>query len=290
MEVIRLSTSEFREFKEYKLEKQIENTESIIYIYNDKELLKVFKNIDSENMINKSFILSRLFYLKDQVETKNLVLPNSLVRLSNNPIGYTMDHITDNINLGLILNDNTKSIDEVLFLLKQVANILKMTEISTVFANIGFHLGDIHEGNFIYDKKDRCVKAVDLDSAYIPSMQAPNSKYLTFNDKLWDFPYKYPLDQNNKHIPNHNTTIISFIYMILNYITGEYVPDMSISSFCECLNMLASAGFEKELLDQIFAIYCPKDNYFDYEYLNSITSDKILKYRQINESKYSKLK
>ena len=148
-----------------------------------------------------------------------------------------------------------------------------------------FHLGDIHEGNFIYDNKKNMIKAVDLDSAYVPSMYAPISKFLTFNDKLWDFPNKYPLDENDRHIPNYNTTILSYIYILLNFITEEYTPNISISEFCNTLNLLNDIGFNKELLDSIFNVYLPKNNYFNFELLNTLSPKLILKYREIKNVK-----
>ena len=68
--------------------------------------------------------------------------------------------------------------------------------------------------------------------------------------------------------------------MILNLITDEYSPNMSISYFCKILNVLSDVGFEKELLDSIFNIYLPKDNYLDFNLINSINSKLSLKYRE----------
>ena len=102
---------------------------------------------------------------------------------------------------------------------------------------------------------------------------------------MWDFDNKDPLDSNDIHIPNKNTTILSYIYLLLNYITGDYVPDSNISEFCNYLNMLCDSGFDKELCDSIFNIYNPKNNYFDYNYLETITPKKILKFREIKNAK-----
>ena len=112
---------------------------------------------------------------------------------------------------------------------------------------------------------------------------------MTFNDKLWDFPDKYPLDVgNDRHIPNKNTTIISYIYMYLNSFTGEYIPNVSFSQFCEILNMLNSVGINKELLDSFFNIYLPKNNYLDFELLNSVTEKDYNNFKQLQLKKVKK--
>ena len=113
------------------------------------------------------------------------------------------------------------------------------------------------------------IQAIDIDSAYVAGADAPISKFLTHNTKLWNLEEKYPYVYDNirqiaKNIPNKNTTILSYIYMLLNVLTGEYSPDMSTNEFCNVLNMLNTCGVKKELLDSIYNIYFPKDNYIDY--------------------------
>lgn len=280
MNIIRLNGKDIKKLNEYELHSNIENTESVLYLYNHKkELLKLFKSNDKDYILNKGFILNKLFYIKDNVDIKELVMPNSLVKVSGVSVGYTMDFISQNTNLSLILNSEKVSIEDKIYFLKKIGKIIEKIELNDTLSENKFHLGDIHDGNFIYDNKNNMIKGVDLDSAYVPGMVAPNSKYLTFNDKLWDFPNKYPLDENDRHIPNHNTTIISYIYMLLNFISGEYTPDISSTRFYDILNDLSSVGFNKELLDTIFNIYLPKDNYLDFDLINTITPELVLKYK-----------
>lgn len=280
MDIIRLNSKDIKKLNKYELHSHIENTESILYLYNHKkELLKLFKSNDKDYILNKSFIINKLFYIKDNVDMKELVMPNSLVKVSGLSIGYTMDFISQNTNLSLILNSEKVSIEDKIYFLKKIGKIIEKIELNDTLNKNGFHLGDIHDGNFIYDNKNNMIKGVDLDSAYVRGVVAPSSKYLTFNDKLWDFPKKYPLDENDRHIPNHNTTIISYIYMLLNFISGEYTPNISISRFCNILNDLSSVGFNKELLDAIYNIYLPKDNYLDFELIDTITPELVLKYK-----------
>lgn len=285
MDTLRLTQKDLKKLDKYILHEEIENNESTLFIYNKKELLKLFKITNKEYNENKIYILNELIYLKSYINLKELVLPNKIVKVSGVSSGYTMDFINKNTNLSLIMKSPNISLEDKIYFLKKVAKIISKIENDKDIKQVGFYLGDIHEGNFIYDNKNNIIKVVDLDSGYIPNMRAPISKFLTYNDKLWDFPTKYPLDEEDRHIPNSNTTIISLIYIILNMITDEYTPNMTISEFCECLNILKDIGFEKELLDSIYNIYLPKDNYFNYELLNTIEPKLILKYREIKKVK-----
>ena len=73
--------------------------------------------------------------------------------------------------------------------------------------------------------------------------------------------------------------------MILNYISEEYSPNFNINNFCNMLNIMSSLGFNKELCDSIYNIYKPENNYFDFELIDTITPELVLKYRKIKNAK-----
>lgn len=281
MKKIQLNKNQFEKLVKYEIHEEIKNNESYIYLYNHNELLKIFKDNDKNFLLNKLYVLNKLFYIKENLKFDELVLPNKLIELDNNPAGYSMDFIKYNTNIGRILSNNNISFEDKKFILKQISKILRKIELDKTLQELSFHLGDIHEYNFIYDNKYNTIRAIDLDSAYVKGVEAPHSMFLTMNDKLWDFPNKYPLDQNNRHISNNNTTILCFIYMYLNTLTNEYVPDLSIGKFCEILNMLNSIGVNKKILDSFFNIYLPNDNYLDYELLDSITESQYNKFKEL---------
>lgn len=289
MEILRLSSKDIKKLKEYELHEDIQNHESNIYFYKDNELLKLFKNREDIFLLNKFYVLNKLFYIKENIDFKELVFPNNLIKVSGKPSGYTMNLIRENTNVGRILNNNKISFEDKKFIIIKIGEILRKIEYNDMLVNMRFHLGDIHEYNFIYDNKENSLKVVDLDSSYVSGIDAPTSKFLTFNDKLWDFPNKYPIDvENDRHIPNLNTTIISYVYLILNTITNLYVPNLSISGFCNILNMLGTSGFNKELLDSFYNIYLPKDNYLDLELIKSITDKQYNKFKEIQLKKVKK--
>lgn len=285
MEYLKLSEEKLNKLKPYKLRKGIDNNESKLYLYSLKELLKVFKSNDEHFKSNKLYVLNKLFYIKDHLNLKEFVLPNKLININSLSFGYTMDFIKQNTNLSLILKSKNISIEDKIFFIKKIGNILEKIENNEVLKTINFHLGDIHEGNFIYDNKNNMIKVVDLDSSYVTSIDAPISKFLTFNDKLWDYPIKYPLDENDRHIPNKNTTILSYIFILLNFLTDEYSPNISSKEFLDILNILYYIGFNKELLDSIYNIYSIEDNYFNYELIDTITPNLVLKFKEIKNVK-----
>lgn len=279
MEIIRFDRKDLRKLKTYEIHSDIYNTESYLYLYKNM-LLKLFASKDEDVLNNKLFVLNKLFYLKEYINIKEFVWPESLVKIGSINKGYTMEFIKNNTNLSLIFNSEKVSIEDKAFFLHTILRIIERIEKEEVLNSVGFQLGDIHEGNFIYDNKNNMLKVIDIDSAYIDGAYAPTSKYLFLNDKLWDFNSKYPLDENDRHIPSKNTTIISLCYLILNVITEEYSPDLSTKEFYNILNNLASVGFNRELLDTIFNIYKKSDNYFDYNLVDTITPKLVLKYKE----------
>ena len=282
MKKIYLTNSELETLKKYKL--SIKHIESDLFLFEDDKLLKLFKSTNKEFIMNKLYILNRLFYIKKHIDIKSIIMPEELVKIDDISFGYTMKFI-NSIDGYTYLSNNKISISDKINFLKGIHYIINEIEDNPLLKSMNFHLGDIHESNFIYNKNKKIVNAVDVDSIYFDGVNTPNSKYLLFNDKLWDFEEKYPMDNEDRHIPNKNTTIISFIYMLLNFITEEYSPNFNKKKFCETLNILYHVGFDKELCDSIYNIYSSDDNYFYSEYLNSITPELVLKYREIKNAK-----
>lgn len=282
MEIISLTNKEIKRLKPYELNENIHNNESVLYRYNNSELLKLFKS--HINKENKLFILNKLFYLREYLDVREFVLPISLAKCGKS-FGYTMDLVENNTNIAVLLNREDISLEDKIYFLTRISNLLKKIEKNDILKENGFHLGDIHEGNFIYDNINNIVRAVDLDSSFVSGMDAPDSKFLTFNDKLWDFPNKYPLDENDRHIPNKNTTILSLLYMVMNFVSEEYSPNMSTREFCYCINVMAHVGFEKELLDAMFDLYLYKDNSLDFDLVKTINPKLVKKFREIKNAK-----
>jgi len=83
MEMLNISNKDLRDLEKYELKDGIHNSESNIFIYKDKELLKLFKNY--YDVENKFYVLNKLFYIKENLDSKELVLPNKLVKVDREP-------------------------------------------------------------------------------------------------------------------------------------------------------------------------------------------------------------
>ena len=147
-----------------------------------------------------------------------------------------------------------------------------------------FYLGDIHEGNFIYDIEKGMYRAVDLDSCKIGNNNPSSSQYLSLNRKLEDFPNKYPVFNMDPfisfYINNENTTVLSYIYMILNTMSKVKVHDLSVEEYYNYLQYLKDNGVPSELIDMFALIYTQSKNKIDIEALDGIPAkqEKIFTY------------
>ena len=263
MKVISLTKRKLKRLPLLALDKNIVNKEAKLYIHDFKkeythhqDLLKIYNNQNSSYIAGKITVISKLIANFEYLNIPELVLPTSLVSLDGEISGFAMPLIEKNINLSLILNNPSILLEEKIRWLKEILNLLiKLKEARQLEKN--FYLGDIHEANFILDLKDNRVKAVDLDSSYFPGCPIPISKYTTLNALLEEFPNKYTLDEDSgKFIPCETLTSASFIYMLLNILSGCINSHhWSYNEFYHYISFLEKNNFPKELLDIIANLY-----------------------------------
>ena len=283
MDIINFSHHEFKKLKPYKLNRDIANTEAKLYIHVTKdrwnniyELIKIFNIQEGEYFSNKLYTLNELMSLKEELTVKELILPRKLVAVEGKICGYSQRFINKNKNLQLVLQDPLVPNELKINLIYQVAKLIERIEKSRTCRKYKFYIGDLHEGNFIYRLEDNKVLSCDIDSSKIGRNKSSKSKYLTNNDKLWDFPNKYPLDSSNKHISNYNTTIISYIYMLISYFGNINASNLSTAQYYKYLQYLVDCGLQKEIVDTFKEIYYPHDNVFEPEIFKEI-EPKVLK-------------
>ncbi len=283
MRVINISKRGLRKLPPLNLNRNIVNKEAKLYIHDFKseykhisDLLKIYYNQSSGYMADKVSIISKLIATFEHINMPELVLPTSLVSLDGEISGFAMPYITDNINLTLLLNNPEVTLKEKLKWLKEVLNILiKINE--DHYLEGKFFLGDIHEANFILDLKEHVVKAVDLDSSYFIGGPIPISKYTTLNFLLENYPNKYILDEESgKFIPNKDITSASFIYMLLNVLSGDvYSHEWSYNEFYHYLSFLEKSNINQKLLDIISNLYTAgKIDIYNPTILDDINPDK----------------
>lgn len=280
MKILSINQREFEKMKKYELDVSINNTESQLFIFSEKDkwqaykkLLKKYYVTSGEDFSNQLYTISALIDNKDKLSTEKLVLPEKLFVLDKEVVGYVMPFIENNINASLLLQSNKVVFSEKMQILKQIGilieDVLKYGE-----TDLHFFLGDVHENNFIYDIDKKIFRAVDLNSSRIGNNNPSPSKYLVNNKKLYQFPHKYPMHENEYNISNKETTILCYVYMILNTISKHILKGMPVSEYYNYLEYLKSCGVSTELIDQFALIYSNCPNKIDVELLDSIPYQK----------------
>ncbi len=282
MKVIEISNHKFKKLKRY-IPNNINNMECELYLLKDKEswntkykLFKKFNTTKGEYFSNKLYTLNSLNNSEEKLQDLNIVLPKELVTMNDSLVGYTMPFIQNNETLRFLLKSDIDTKTKIA-LLKQLGQLLSNIENTGII-----RLSDIHEGNFILNLDNNKLLGVDIDSAKIGNNDQSISKYLTYNTNLWDYPHKYPLDEDDIHIPNTNTTILSYIYIILNMLANYPVSNLPIEKYYDYIQTLNSNGLPNELVDLFSLIYTNKDNEWPTELLDEIPEDiSKLRYKRI---------
>ena len=282
MKVLALSERELKRLPELLLSNKIVNTEARLYIYNHKdkwnylkEIIKLYYIKTDEYMSDKIYVVGQLIANLAKMDIRELVLPTSLVTVRGDLQGFSMPYVENNVNMALLLNNPKVKLEMKIKYLREIFGILERVE-GTKELEGRFFLGDIHEANFILDIDEQMIKAIDMDSAFINGSAISISKFLTMNENLINNPVKYPFDfETDRPIPNHNTSTLSFIYMLLNSLSGESIYRFSIEDYYEYLNYLKDLGMNRELTDSLAEIYLSNErNNFSVELLDSIDISK----------------
>lgn len=227
MKVINITKRQLRKMLPLNLSRSIINKEGKLYIRDYKQkyghfqdLLKIYNNQSESYIADKVAVITKLIATFESLDMPELVTPTSLVSLDGEISGFAMPFIEDNTNLALLLNNPKVTLSQKIKLLKEILNILIKVQDSHELDG-KFFLGDIHEANFIWDITEQTVRAVDMDSSYFSGGFISVSKVTTLNYLLEGFPNKYILDdESGKFIPNKDITSVSFIYMLLNVLSG----------------------------------------------------------------------
>ena len=279
MKIVDFSNREFKKIPELQLPRSVPNTEARLYLYDDKtkwnkkhNILKVF--YDTRIMSNKLYIIGQLLENKEDIDIEELVMPSAIVSINSEIVGYIMPYIEANTNMSLLLNNPNVSLKEKLKYLKQIYEILqKIEKVKKLEGK--FFLGDIHESNFIFDIMQQKIKVVDMDSCYINNSAVPVSRFLFNNFNLDCFPSKYPMTDDDRVIPSHNSQVLCFLYMLLNTLSSDKSYNWSMESHYLYLNYLDKLGMNKEVLKFFNAMYDSSPRLdFDSELLSLIDTNK----------------
>ena len=283
MHVMNISEKRFKGLKPLDLPNDIYNMESDMYIIEEKSkwvkqkyLLKRLCNDDDTIFSNKLYTINELIYRKEEIDIEELVMPEKLVSIHGKIVGFTMP-LVDNINFKHVLASFEFSNEQKIGYFKEIGEILqKMKNVRKYTSVSDFYLNDLHENNFILNKDTGRINVVDMDSCRINGNSTFISRYL--------FPFS-PISDVSKYVPieqfqsvggiykiDENTDLFCYIVMILNYLSGIKVTNLSVDEYYDYLTYLHGIGVSYELIDMLALIYTEKDNVNPYEYLDELTN------------------
>ena len=277
MHVINLRIHELRKLKELPLEPGVLNTEALMLVLKKRKspdrVTRVFKYLDyqddKEIMAKKLYTVTTLDQLSDYQEMEELVIPDAIIYVNGNIGGFGVPLIHNHKNLGTLIHDENVSLKTKLSYLEQLGNLIDKVERVDSFPN-KFQFGDLNEFNFVIDK-DKKVKAIDLDSAYLGVGEPLEmAYYLLRNGYVRSLPDKYKCTDKGVIIPTDNTDLYCYNMILLNAISGENLYRYDIDTYYQYLDYIKHLDLPDEVLRSFYNIYIPKDNINPKESLNDI--------------------
>jgi len=282
MKVLNISEDRFNSLEKFQLADDISNMESELFVFVEKNkwlkrnllLKKLFLN-SGTTFSNKLFTINELIDKKEVINIEEFVMPEKLISVSGNIVGFTMPLI-NNINFKHILNSNYVSNEQKIEYFIEIGQLLERMKNVRRYTGIkDFYLGDIHENNFILNKDNGKINVVDLDSCKINGNNNFISKYLYQSDSIINVSKYISLDNpygiRGLYQIDENTDLFCYVMMILNYISGINIVNLSIDEYYDFLDYLHTIGVSSELIDIFSLVYIEKDNVNPYEYLDELS-------------------
>lgn len=244
------------------------------------KLLKKFYFTSGSVFGNKLQTINSLIYYKENIAIEEIVFPEKIATVGGKIVGFTMPLI-ESINLETALRSRDIDNNKKIKYLKQIGIILEKMKLRRDYTSIrDFYINDLHENNFIVDKDDN-IRVIDIDSCKINDNDIFSSKYLSDKSLIneiykyqksrgYDKYYKYPTDNIGIFIPNENTDLYCYIIVILNFLYGDNIQNLSLQDFYDYLEYLQKIGINKELLLCFEKIALFSNNVNPYELLDSI--------------------
>ncbi len=274
MRVISISKKRFDSLKKVHLCDV--NTEADLYSFTYHGVDKLLKKLYVSDGINFAKKLFTLEVLSSYDLPSCFVVPDSLVSVNKEVVGFSIPCI-DGITLkGLFDNDypfevKIKYLKDIGLILDKMVNIRKHTDLKH------FYLNDVHESNFMvnYDTGELCV--IDLDGCKVNGSFSFPARYLTPR-ALLNSVNKYNID-NYRHgayvMADYNSDLYCYVIIVLNFLYGDCINNLGLSSFYDYLNYLERIGINKDLLVCFSRIVSYGDNINPMNYLDSLTSEQV---------------
>lgn len=282
MKTVSISNNKFNSLEKYDLTDI--NTEGQIFKFSYRGTMKLLKKL----YISDGMSLAKKLFTIEVLNSNDLpdyfIVPDSLVSVNNNVVGFTIPFI-NGITLKSFLNDDSFSLDLKIKYLKDIGSILDdMVNIRKFNSELRhFYLNDMHESNFMINFDDGNLCSIDLDGCKINSSFSFPARYLT-SKGLFNCVNKYHIEPDMKHgayvMANRDSDLYCYIIMILNFLYGSNINNIDLSSYYEYLNYLESIGFSKELLESFYRIVSYGENINPNLFLDSLTSEQVCRAKQ----------
>lgn len=308
MKIVSMSIKAFNKLVPLVLKTEILNTEAKMYEYNYKDKEKIIKRLfltNGEIFANKLYTLEMLDNNREFLPN-NFIIPESLLTVGGEIQGFIIPKIKG-INLSLILKDNKMNVEDQLFYLKKVGDILNQLKYIRHNTSLkDFYINDLHEDNFIIKRENGEIFVIDLDSCKISSNGPFASRYLTsksllcnVNGKKYKFSDNDSVFENDKYtinydqkgsgyvIANENSDLYCYIIMILNFLYGSNINNLELVEFYRYVNYLESVGINKDLISIFTNILTNKDNENPSKLLDSLTDKQVYRSRKMVYEKLS---
>lgn len=284
MEVINMSKKKFESLRPLILSDGVVNTEAVIYDFRYSSkfdgVLKKLNRVDGNVFGSKLYTLEMLDYYR-AILPNCFVVPDCLVTVKNVVVGFAMPKIWGD-NLSVILKNNNIGYKEQIYYLKCIGEILnKLENVRTYTELKDIFIGDLQECNFVVNPYTKDLFVIDLDSCKISNNISQSGRYLTRGALLNNASHKYTINYDESilaHVvPNKNSDLYCYIIMVLNYLYGSNINNVSLEYFYDYLNYLEYIGMNRELLDSFSNIVSYGDNVNICEYLDGITKENIFR-------------
>lgn len=285
MKVITLSKKRFEQLKTLPLDRSIYNTEGKIFDFEYKRKRKIIKRLyhtNGERFANKLYTIEMLNSKQEHLP-QNFYIPDYLLSVNNQIEGFTVPYAEGENLLKILQNQKISPqeqkhyLKQIGFLLEQLHNIRKYTHVKDIF------IGDLHEANFIVNPKNRELYTLDLDSCKIGNNLPFAARYLTEKSIISNVTkyQKNPEEESEAFIiPDENTDIYCYIIVIMNYLFGKNISQISIEEFYNYINYLEYIGVDKKLLDIFEKILSGAHNENPVHLLDTLTENIVYRSKE----------
>lgn len=285
MKVINLSSSDIDNLERLKISDNISNSESEVFLFKNNKESDVLKKIylfDKNRYDNK---IRTLLSIDSNIHT----IPNYFIKPKyfaayDNVIQYWASQYFCSFNLKKVLDDNNLSFEIKKNYLKRIGMILEEMDLIRKMTSLkDFYIGDLHEDNFLIDLKGNLM-VCDIDSIKINGNKSPVSKYINpfalFSRASVN---KYLEDKSDNKVGDYiidsNTDLYCYGIILLNFICGCKVNDISVKDFYDYLNIMDRTNIDYRMIEIFSKLLSEDDNANPYHFVDSIDYRDVMKIR-----------